>query len=73
MIIFLLLHNSFYLILRLIDCKNNLLIKEISKIDDILSYQFQKNENLIEILNEEENSYERYVKDMIQTEILNSQ
>ena len=34
------------------DSKNNLLIEEINKIDDILSFKFTKNEQLIKILDE---------------------
>lgn len=37
---------------QLIEEKNNLLIEEISKIDDILSYKFEENNSLIEILDE---------------------
>ena len=37
---------------QLIDEKNNLLIEEINKIDDILSYKFETNNSLIEILDE---------------------
>lgn len=37
---------------QLIDEKNNLLIEEINKIDDILSYKFKTNNSLIEILDE---------------------
>jgi len=37
---------------QLIDSKNNLLIEEINKIDDILSFKFTKNEKLIEILDQ---------------------
>lgn len=37
---------------QLIDSKNNLLIEEINKIDDILAYKFSENKSLIEILDE---------------------
>lgn len=37
---------------QLIDSKNNLLIEEINKIDDIISYDFTGNNSLIEVLGE---------------------
>ncbi len=48
---------------QLIDEKNNLLIEEINKIDDILSYKFEANNSLIEILDEKfDNIYYDEVK-----------
>lgn len=38
---------------QLIDSKNDLLIEEINKIDDIISYEFTSNNSLIEVLGED--------------------
>ena len=59
------------LLLKVKSANDKDIIKEVLK-----AFEYLRTKNIIfdlVILNEEENSYERYVKDIIQTEILNSQ
>lgn len=59
------------LLLKVKSVNDRDIIKEVLK-----AFEYLRTKNIyvdLIILNEEENSYERYVKDMIQTEILNSQ